>query len=688
VTLTATPSQGSTFAGWGGACSGTGACKITMSSNTSVTATFTPSSGTQGTLIVSISGTGTVTSSPAGINCMPTCSAQFANGTQVTLTATAGAGFAFSGWTGANCSTTPSCVVTVNGNTSVTASFASTNVLLSVQVTGNGTVSSSPAGINCPTTCSAGFTLGTAVTLTENPAAGSNFAGWGGACSGAGSTCQVTMSTAQNVTAQFNVAQGLNSINHIIFMAQENRSFDSYFGAMRAYWAQAGIPDQSFNGLPQFNPTTGQPPLNGPPPTNPGCDPNFPYQPPPAPFQNCVFDTNNPVTSYHLITQCIENPSPFWNEAHVDWDYNDPEGNQPATLDGFVYTAAHDARDNGYYDGNPYYDTDGIRAMGYYDWTDLNYYYAMATDFSTSDNWYSPVMSRTEPNRQYLVAATSQGYVYPIGSNKNDQKKLTATTIFQELQNAGITWKIYVNPGSVCSGPPYQASCLVTLSYINDFAWSSTLVSQYPNNIGTIGIANSDYDNDLANGTLPQVAQIEPASDVGLDEHPSDYDQYPINIQLGAQYTAGIINALMNSQYWTTSAFILTYDEFGGTYDHVSPQPEVSPDGIPPVDLESTDICYGITTGTCNFTYSGYRVPLIVISPYANKNYVSHTFYDTTAILKLIEERFNLPNLNARDAAQKDMSTDFFNFTNPPWMTPPTPPAQYTNGACYLNKLP
>ena len=313
----------------------------------------------------------------------------------------------------------------------------------------------------------------------------------------------------------------------------------------------------------------------------------------------------------------------------------------------------------------------------------------MASNFGTSDRWFNPAMSRTEPNRQYLTAATSQGYVYPIGSNNNDQKLLTATTIFQELQNAGISWKIYVNPtGSKCSGPPYDPACLLTLSYVQDFQWGQTIPSQYPQNIGTIGIANSDFDNDMANGTLPQVAQIEPASDAGLDEHPTTYDAYPTNIQAGANYTAGIINQLMSSSYWKDSAFILTWDEFGGLYDHVSPQPEVSPDGIAPVDLETTDICYGTpTVGTCNFTYTGYRVPLIVVSPYANKNYVSHTVADTTAILKLIETRFNLPALTKRDAAQMDM-TEFFNFNAPPWMTPPTPPAQNTSGPCYLNKLP
>jgi phospholipase C len=464
------------------------------------------------------------------------------------------------------------------------------------------------------------------------------------------------------------------NLQHIVFLAQENRSFDHYFGQLRQYWAQNGYPDQSYDGLPQFNPATGSSPLTGPPPAIPGCDPTVP---PPA---DCSYDPSNPVTSYHLITQCIENPSPSWNESHVDWDYNDPVGQQAAALNGFVYTAAHDARTN----QPPFYDTNGLRAMGYYNGSDLNYYYFMASNFATSDRWFNATMSRTEPSREYLIAATSQGYAYPIGTDSADTALLTATTIFQELQSANITWKIYVNPqGSTCTGPPYDPACLLTLSYVRNFQWGQTIPTAYPNNIAPI----SQYFTDLTNGTLPQVAQIEPATDAGLDEHPSTADSTPNDIQLGANYVASLINGLMTSSAWQNSAFILTYDEMGGLYDHVSPQPEPSPDGIAPVDLLPGDICTTTTGPTCNFVYTGYRVPLIVISPYAQKNYVSHTVEDTTAILKLIETTFNVPSLTARDAAQDDMS-EYFNFANPPWMTPPSPPAQNTSGACYLNSLP
>jgi phospholipase C len=480
------------------------------------------------------------------------------------------------------------------------------------------------------------------------------------------------------VTATFNTAAtGLNLINHIIFLAQENRSFDHYFGQMRQWWAQNGYPDQAFDGLPQFNPTPGSKP------TNPGCDPAFP------PPNTCVIDASSPtVTSYHLITQCIENPSPFWNEAHNDWDYNDPTGNNPAQLNGFVWTAAYDGR------ALSYYDSAGMRAMGYYTGDDLNYYYFMASNFGTSDRWFNPAMTRTQANREYLIAATSQGVVYPPYTYPSDSFLLTAQPIFEELATNKISWKIYVDPtGTSCSGPPYAASCLLNYSYVQFFKWGQTIPTVYPQNIGTIGPAGTcgssacDFENDLANGTLPQVVQIEPASTAGLDEHPSDSDNSPENIQAGAKYVSGLINDLMGSSAWSSSVFILTYDEFGGLYDHVSPYLTVSPDGIKPVDLQSGDICTSSTGPTCDFVYTGYRVPLIVISPYAKKNYVSHTVADNTAILKFIETRFGLSALNARDAAQPDM-TEFFDFTNPPWMTPPTPPVQNTSGACYLNKLP
>jgi Bacterial Ig-like domain (group 3)/Lamin Tail Domain/Divergent InlB B-repeat domain len=204
VTLTATAAGGSTFTGWSGDCSGTGPCTVTMNANHSVTATFT---AVAQTLNVTKNGTGTgnVTSSPAGINCGATCSATYSNGTVVTLTATADVNSSFTSWSGCDSVSGNTCNVTMNATRNVTATFTSTQRTLSVSRngTGTGTVTSSPAGINCGSTCTATYTDGTMVSLTATADANSIFAGWSGACSGIGS-CVITMNGDKSATATFN----------------------------------------------------------------------------------------------------------------------------------------------------------------------------------------------------------------------------------------------------------------------------------------------------------------------------------------------------------------------------------------------------------------------------------------------------------------------------------------------------
>ncbi len=200
VTLTATASAGSSFAGWSGACSGTGKCTLAMSADRTATARFETNKTL--TLARAGSGSGTVTSSPAGISCGSTCAHAFRHGTTVTLAATTSAGSSFSGWSGA-CSGSGSCTVTMAAARSVTARFESDKALtLTKAGRGAGTVSSSPAGITCGSTCAHAFRHGSVVTLSAVASARSRFAGWSGSCSGPGS-CTVTMSAARSVTATF-----------------------------------------------------------------------------------------------------------------------------------------------------------------------------------------------------------------------------------------------------------------------------------------------------------------------------------------------------------------------------------------------------------------------------------------------------------------------------------------------------
>ena len=516
--------------------------------------------------------------------------------------------------------------------------------------TGSGTVTSKPTGINCPGTCKATFNQGTKITLTATPGSNSSLDSWSGACTGSSSTCTITLNSNQTATASFHQAN-ISVINHVIILLQENRSFDHYFGHLSDYWTANGYTPEPFDGEPADA-------------SNPGTTPG------------------TTVSAFHLTTTCVENPSPSWNESHADWNHEDATSSTPL-LDGFVRSAASEKSPT---TGLPYIDNKGIRVMGYYTDRELPYYYFMASNFGTSDRWFAPVMTRTQPNRMYLYAATSHGHVYPLTPTT---PLLSDQTIFQLLQNNGISWKIYVHPdANGCSKP----SCLFAQSYLNQFTYGGTVLQKYPQNYAPI----SQYLSDVQNGTLPQVAFIEPASESLLDEHPADDDlqaQFIPNVQTGSNYAASLINALMSSPSWKDSVFFLSFDEGGGFYDHVPPQPTVSPDGIAPSDLvtgSSPDICApgnGAGGYTCNFTLTGYRVPLIVISPFAKKHYVSHTVADYTALLKFIETRFNLPSLNARDAAQMDM-TEFFDFANQPWATPPTPPSQPTNGPCYLDHLP
>jgi phospholipase C len=427
------------------------------------------------------------------------------------------------------------------------------------------------------------------------------------------------------------------SVNHIVFMAQENRSFDTYFGQLPAYWAANGYP-QTADGLP----------ANA---SNPG-------------YQGAA-----PVSAYHVATECYENLSPSWNESHLDFNLNDPTSTT-ATVDGYVYNAAAFAIDSGYT-----IDTAGTRAMGYYDWTDLPYYYYMASNFATSDRWFSPVLDRTQVNRLYLFAATSHGYAYEPGFDAADNAPLPVNTIFDSLQAAGVSWKIYATDMDCGADSSTQVPC----TYLTQFAKYAT--GELPANV----VPATQFLTDAQSGQLPSVAFIEGGYNSGRDEHPDN------NVQTGAAYVESVINGFMSSPSWSDSVFILTYDEAGGLYDHVAPQAAVSPDGIAPMDLLANDVCNPMPAGAnnCDFNFTGFRVPLIVISPFTKKNYVSHTVADYTAILKLIETRFNVPALTQRDAAQMDM-TEFFDFENVPWATPPDPsniPTQPTNGTCNYSSL-
>lgn len=202
VTLTATPSPGSTFEGWSGACGGSGACALSMTEARQVTAQFQAGSYT---LSVTRAGnaTGSVTAASGGLSCGDVCSATYTGGSTVSLTATPGPNARFAGWGGA-CSGTGSCVVGMVAARHVTATFTATRHTLSIKRagTGAGTITGKPASVSCSGSCSTLQAVGSTITLTAKAASGSKFIGWSGACKGLG-TCTVKMSANIAVGAAF-----------------------------------------------------------------------------------------------------------------------------------------------------------------------------------------------------------------------------------------------------------------------------------------------------------------------------------------------------------------------------------------------------------------------------------------------------------------------------------------------------
>jgi phospholipase C len=319
----------------------------------------------------------------------------------------------------------------------------------------------------------------------------------------------------------------------------------------------------------------------------------------------------NTITPFLATNACtVADLGHSWNQTHKEWDNG--------KMDGFTAVNEDPA------------DPNGSRTMGYFDQGMLPFYYNLANQFSIADHYFASVLSQTFPNRFYLFAGTSFGH---IDNNTGPSTGYPQKTVFELLDKAKVTYKIYL------------ASFGVERLF--------TYVKQHKSHIAKI----SDYYKDAAAGKLPQVSYVESSPFGGVngetDEHP------PANVQVGEKFTHDIIQALVNSSNWSSSALFLTYDEHGGYYDHVAPPAAVKPDNIAPI-LQPGD-----EPGA--FDHLGIRVPSIVISPYAKQHFVSHTVYDHTSILRFIEKRFGLPNLTKRDKAADPMlgMFDFTKVSNP-----------------------
>lgn len=265
---------------------------------------------------------------------------------------------------------------------------------------------------------------------------------------------------------------------------------------------------------------------------------------------------------------------------------------------GHDWASIHRQLSNGTLNG--FLTTDGHEALGYYDHSDLPYYYALADAFTLCGNYFCYQLGPTLPNRIALWAATSAGLTLP---KRIPSGSLDFPTIVDLLDAHHVTWKCY-NLGLGLGSFP-EVEFFNALPFFKRWEHDPRLKFRAV-----------DYIKDLQNAKLPQVTFL--ISDAFISEHP--HIKPTANITAGQHAMATVIKALMESPFWTSSALFLTYDEGGGYFDHVQP---------PQVDA------YGL----------GLRVPTLVISPWAKRGYISGQLYEHASLLKFIERRFGLPTL-------------------------------------------
>ncbi len=359
-------------------------------------------------------------------------------------------------------------------------------------------------------------------------------------------------------------------IKHFLFLMQENHSFDNYFG------------------------------------TYPGADG--------LPVDTCV-----PVRIHEPDGDCVK---PYWIDGSQIGDLGHTQNVFRAQLnggenDGFIEAFADE--------GDP-----TKQAMGYYDDRDLPYYWNVADNYVLFDRFFTSAGGGSVWNHMYWVAGRPGN---PAGDSIPADGFGDLPTIFDRLEEAGVSWKFYVQNYD----PSITYRTYRTVDDANKGAqvvWAPLLAyGRYlddPELFGKI-VPLEQYYTDLAEGTLPSVAYMVPS---GASEHP------PGSIQAGERFIRTLHTALMRSSAWDSSAFLWSYDDWGGWYDHVVP---------PKVDK------YGF----------GYRAPALLVSPYAKQGYVDNTTLDFTSGLKFIQENWGVKPLAKRDAAANNFLTAF-DFDSPP----------------------
>jgi phospholipase C len=414
----------------------------------------------------------------------------------------------------------------------------------------------------------------------------------------------------------------LKDIQHVVILIQENRSFDHYFGM--------------FSGVRGFADNRGRA----------------------AFFQRGL--SGKPLHPFHLPKDCLPDLTHDWGPQHLSWNRG--------KMNNFV--AQHEKNDVPAVDGSPA--GTGVETMGYYDGSDLRLYYALANAFTICDGYHCSVMGPTDPNRLYSMSATLD----PAGTHggplvetlvagrtaKNGT--FTWTTMPEQLEARGISWKVYSSSptGVLDSVLPYFKAYKSGSKFAQ-----KALQPTYP----------QDFTSDIAHNRLPHVSWV--LTSIFQSEHPGFSSALAGEIAARQVFEA----IVSNPKVWRHTALFITWDENGGFFDHVPPP--VAPRGTKGEFLTVSKLP-SAAAGIRGPIGLGFRVPMLVVSPFSRGGLVCSDTFDHTSTLRFLETRFGaeVPNLSSWRRHITGDLTSAFNFAAPTnYKKPALPrPDGASMGAC------
>ena len=426
------------------------------------------------------------------------------------------------------------------------------------------------------------------------------------AAGGAGALAAMTRSGVAGAAAMARSAAStapagsdLGAIEHVVFLMQENRSFDHYFGS---YPGVRGFDDHPAHSLGAF-------------------------------AQAWPGGPNRTLLPFHLdstsgIGECTHDLSHTWQAQHLCRGKGDNA----------AFVATHTRPE---FEGPE----QGVMTMGYYRRSDLPFYYALADAFTICDNYHCSALGPTDPNRLMAMSGTldptghAGGPVLITNEDSDAIYSVSWDTMPEVLEDAGVSWKVY-NPAGPTYAPAFfeKHGLLIGDAILPFFSqyknpasalYQKAFLPQYP----------ADFVSDVAHGTLPAVSWILPPA--GYDEHP------PSPPALGEWFTSQLLATLTsNRKVWSKTVLFHMYDENDGFFDHVPPP--TPPPGTPGEYVSGSPLPSD-AEGVAGPIGLGFRVPMTVISPFSRGGHVASQVFDHTSQLRFLEERFGVraPNISA-----------------------------------------